>query len=137
MSCQETIERQNEFEFFQQLLEHMSAPECCGPVNRIGFTQSSLIALAVGIRQLGLDEDEFLAQFEPVKIDSGTESFAMCSKHWIVFSKYIGTEAVKIKNEALGQLAYYIFRVVCLNNDWDYKEVLNYIKTANDIKEDK
>jgi hypothetical protein len=133
VSCTSSVNAQSEFEFFRQLTENPDIMDCCGPIVRIGFTEDSIHVISLALAALDLSID-YLDMFDFQMLDS-TKSYAMCSKHWIEHAKKFGSIAVHVNDGLLAQLAYYIFRVVCLSNNWDYKEVLNYTKTASNIKE--
>jgi len=136
MSCQETTEgRQTEYEFFQQLLANKKIIDCAGPLTRIGFTSPALAALQVALLKIGLTQ-EYLDNYLPQVLDSAHMSLEMCPKHWIQHAQGLGTLGAQHDNDTWEQLAYYIFRVVCLSNSWDYKEILNYTKSVKSIKED-
>jgi hypothetical protein len=135
VSCQDTTQgRQTEFDYFQQLLSS-SNNKCCGPLTRIGFTAPTLSAANKALAQLNIGSD-YLDNYSPEVLDSAHMSLEMCPKHWIEHARILGNLALKHEDELWSQLAYYVFRVVCLSNSWDYKEILNYTKSVINSKED-
>jgi hypothetical protein len=134
MTCQSTVEgRQSEFDFFRQMIETPEMFECCGPLTTIGFTRPSMSTFHSAIAKMGLVEGH-LDSYDPKMLDSSHMSLTMCPKHWILHARGVGKLAEDEDSEILAHLAYYLFRVTCLTNEWDYKEILNYAKTAGSIK---
>lgn len=134
MSCLDVAEKgQSEFDFFQQLTYSKEVYQCAGPITRIGFTAPALKEVQKLIDDIGLDSN-YLDRYDPEVLDSAHLSLAMCPKHWMQHSLAMATKAEQENNDLWEQLAYYVFRVVCLSNEWDYKEVLNYTKTASTLK---
>ncbi len=134
MACQgEGLEKQTEFEFFQQLQRNPDVLICAGPLTQIGFVTPALTEMTQALVRIGCSQD-YLDLYEQEVLDSGHMSLKMCAKHWVHHAKGIGTIAVELNNDTWEQLAYFIFRVTCLTNDWDYKEVLNFVKTIESSK---
>lgn len=131
MSCQTSAEGvQTEFEFFQQLTDHPDVLICCGPLTQIGFTGYSVTTFAKALVQIGCSSD-YLDLFDHEVLDSGHLSYIMCAKHWIRHSQGVAKISHAAGNPEWEQLAYYIFRVTCMANEWDYKEIVNYVSTAD------
>jgi hypothetical protein len=129
MCCLITCEsEQSEFEFFQQLNNLQS--NCAGPLTIIAFTQASLAAITSALLKSGQGLG-YLDSYQHEVLDSSHSSFIMCAKHWIETTQKIGKVGVEFNNEIWLQLSFYIFRVLCLTNDWDYKEIVNYLKTLH------
>lgn len=134
MSCEQKSEgNQTEFEFFQQMQANRFVTSCCGPVVEIGFNSDNLSWFSNALEELGLSPD-YLDFYDPSVLDSSHMSLTMCSKHWIEHCTAVSGIADKVKNTNWMHLAYYTFRVVCLSNNWDYKEVLNYSKNITSAK---
>ena len=134
MTCQSTTTgRQTEFEFFQQLRQNHETVLCCGPLTEIGFTKPSMAVIHKSMADIGLPEG-YLDNYSPELLDSSHMSLTMCPKHWILHARGIGKLAEQTDDDVLHQLAYYIFRLVCLTNDWDYKEILNYASSVGTSK---
>ncbi len=136
MTClSTTIGNQTEFEFFQQLRSNHDTPSCCGPLTTIGFTKPSMAVVHRSMERIGLP-DGYLDNYSPELLDSSHMSLTMCPKHWILHARGIGKLAENTDDDVLHQLAYYIFRLVCLTNNWDYKEILNYASSVGTSKPD-
>lgn len=130
MTCHSTVVgRQTEFEFYQQLRHNHETVECCGPLTTMGFTRTSMQAMQGAMAKIGLPEG-YLDRYNPEVLDSAHMSLTMCPKHWILHARGIGTLGEQTDNDALNQLAYFIFRFTCMTNDWDYKEILNYASSV-------
>lgn len=137
MSCQASTKgAQTEFEFFQQLTDYPDAIICCGPLTQIGFTGHSVTAFAKALERIGCSPD-YLDLFDHEVLDSGHLSYIMCAKHWIKHSQGVAKISHTANNSEWEQLAYYIFRVTCMVNEWDYKEIVNYVSTADKRRESK
>jgi hypothetical protein len=135
MSCAQTVEsRQTEFEFFQQMLENKPVTRCCGPLVEIGFTRSSLLLFNEALTEIGLKND-YLDFYDPHVLDSSHMSFTMCSRHWAEHCTSTYAIGEKLDNRLWKDLSFYIFRVFCLTNEWDYKEIVNYFKNIISAKE--
>lgn len=133
MVCQSTVsEDQSEFEFFQQLFSNKDNTNCCGPRVRMGFGGHSLSLLTSSLLAAGYGID-YLDNCDPLVLDSSHLSFIHCSRHWIGVVRDIGSIAVKSENDLWMQLSFYVFRVLCLTNSWDHKELMNYLKTLGMI----
>lgn len=134
MTCQKTVEgRQAEFAFFQQMVDRMETELCCGPLTTIGFSKISMEYMHKAMQTIGLAEG-YLDNYEPTLLDSTHMSLTMCPKHWIMHSRGISKLAEDTNSDSLRQLAYSMFRYTCLTNEWDYKEILNYAKSAEAIQ---
>lgn len=134
MSCTTNTPNQTEFEFFQELTAHPQLEICCGPVTMLGFTPDVFLLFQQIMCEVGM-QDTYLDRYDRRVVDFGLEALTMCAKHWVEHSKVIGTKAFEVTNEYYAELAYSTFRLVCINNEWDYREVLNYTKTANSLRE--
>jgi hypothetical protein len=135
MPCKvSTEEGQSEYEFFQQELNHPHTDYCCGPLIPLGFVNPALSHFFHALMALGADYD-YLDNFELALIDSKIVLVTMCSRHWFKHSGAIGTLAEKQNNGDWMEISYYIFKLVCLTNNWDYKEMTNYIQTLNSLRE--
>lgn len=136
MTCQSTIlDRQTEFDFFQQLIENHETINCCGPLTPLGFTRTSMAVIHKSMAKIGLPVG-YLDNYSPEVLDSSHMSLTMCPKHWILHARGIGKLAEQTEDDVLHQLAYYIFRLVCLTNEWDYKEILNYASSVGSSRPD-
>lgn len=130
MSCISKIgDRQSEFEFFQQVIHNPAVTTCCGPVVKLGFDSRAMSMFSSAMDSLGLSED-YLDLFAHEVLDSVHLAMSMCAKHWIRHAQAISTIATHQNNTEWQEFAYYIFRLTCKVNDWDYKEILNFAKTA-------
>lgn len=135
MPCRETTEeKQSEFEFFQQLTTFPDPKICCGPKVLLGFAGPALNRLHEVVAALGLDSN-YLDTYEATLLESGVLLITMCSRHWMKHSEAITTAAIYAENDSWVGLAYYIYTFMCTINQWDYKEITNYTKTANFLKE--
>lgn len=125
---------QTEFDFFQELQKSPEILICAGPLTQIGMTGIALTEMKRALVRVGCSDD-YLDLYDHEVLDSGHMSLTMCAKHWIHHAKGIGTIAAEVNNDTWEQLAYYIFRVTCLSNEWDYKEILNYVKTVEAFRQ--
>ena len=135
MGCHDSG-KQTEFEFFQDLKEHPEVIMCAGPVTQIGFTGPTLTEFNRALHRLGVSED-YLDLYEHEVLDSGHMSIYMCAKHWFHHAQGVGTIAAEVNNSDWEQIGYHLFRVTCMTNGWDYKEVLNFIQTASSLRRSK
>lgn len=132
MSCEVTCaETQTEFEFFQQMI-NSDSQACCGPITLIGFTSSSLTSVIQGLIRQGVPLD-YLDNYRSQVLDSSHIGFAMCSKHWVSITSKLGVAGAESNNDIWLQLSFYMFRVLCLTNGWDHKEIINYLKTFRSL----
>lgn len=134
MGCQISVEAgQTEFEFFQQIREYPDVLICCGPLTQMGFTNYSAKSFAKALVEIGCSPD-YLDLFDHEVLDSGHLSYIMCAKHWITHSQGVAKISHSTGNDDWEQLAYYIFRVTCMTNEWDYKELVNYVSTSDKLR---
>ncbi len=119
---------QTEFEFFQQLSRDIDNNTCAGPKTCIGFTLPSLDLIKVLFFQTTSDPD-FIDTLNPTMLDSSCVVLSMCAKHWIIKALEFSIISEKFEGtELITELSFFIFKLTCLSNDWDYKEVTNYTK---------
>lgn len=123
---------QSEFEFFQNLVASNNPSDCVGPVTEIVISQTYLIKAMSTLVQQGIDIT-YLDKNPSTVLDSSHAGLIHCSRHWIKFIKDIGKIAAEQNDKILFQLSFYMLRVLCLSNLWDYKELLNYLKTYSMI----
>jgi hypothetical protein len=134
MPCTKTVEAdQKEYDFFLQLVESSDIGICVGPITTLGFTGPALQCLMTTLDELGMEEG-YLDAFNVEVVDSELVAVEMCPKHWILHSRAIGALALSRENDDFGQLAYYMFRLTCMGNSWDHKEITNYLKTVIDLE---
>jgi hypothetical protein len=134
MPCIETVESgQKEYEFFVQMAKQSEIELCSGPVTTLGFTGPALKCFLTTLDELGMGEG-YLDAFNVEVVDSELVSVQMCPKHWILHSRAIGALALSRDDDDFGQLAYYMFRLTCMANQWDHKEIANYLKTVIDLE---
>lgn len=130
MSCQGSGKPDaTEFDFFQQMLKYPDILICCGPLTQIGFTGPSLLEFRNALMAAGCSED-YLDLYEHEVLDSGYMSVKMCAKHWIEHARSAGAAGIAHSNPAWETIASHIFKVTSLTNDWDFKEILNFVKTV-------
>lgn len=135
MTCQKTIdEQQTELNFFHQLTANPDPAVCCGPIVTLGFLGPVLDGLRDIISALDLPPD-YLDTFDSSLLDSGVLLVMMCSRHWMKHSEAIATVGIHHDNDFWLEIAYYIYTFMCQVNNWDYKEITNYTKTANFLKQ--
>lgn len=134
MTCQTTIsnKHQSEFEYFQQMASRPDSSQCCGPLTMLAFSSESLIMLHEGLTAAGVSSVD-IDNFTSSMLDSSHLGYLLCAKHWMELVKKLGKVSLGNTNDNWIQLSFYIFRVLCLTNDWDYKEIMNYTKTLNTI----
>jgi hypothetical protein len=125
-------ENQSEFDFLQELIRTRHTDACCGPMVEIGFTKPYLTKLQVSLTSEGYPTG-YLDKFNPQVLDSSQLSLEVCSRHWIDLIKIVGKIATQNNDKMLLQMPFFIFRILCLTNRWDHKELLNYLKTFDRI----
>jgi hypothetical protein len=136
MSCISDIEgRQSEFEFFQQNTQNPAVTTCCGPIVKLGFDKVAMSIFAAAMDSLGMSED-YLDLFDHEVLDSIHLTMTMCAKHWIRHAQAVSTIATHTENQEWQEFAYYIFRLTCQICGWDYKEILNFAKTAEALADE-
>lgn len=134
MSCNITTEeKQTEYEFFCQLLNNPALNSCCGPLVPVSFTPINLKIFCQGLQHLAV-QDNYLDSFQTLMLDSGIFLIVMCSKHWIVHSTALAQIGYAESVPEWGEVSHYLFRLVCELNKWDYKEIMNYLKTVETAK---
>jgi len=130
MPCTETVARgQKEYDFFAQMTMDTNRLACCGPITTLAFGGPALEHLLLALQQIGMDEG-YLDAFNAEVVDSEFVSAQMCAKHWIMHSRTIGALALHTEEQTQAEIAYYIYMLVCVANDWDNKEISNYLKTV-------
>jgi hypothetical protein len=136
MSCISKLDGgQSEFEFFQQITQNPAVTTCCGPVIKLGFDGPAMTTFSNAMNALGLSED-YLDLFDHEVLDSVHLALSMCAKHWIRHAQAISTIATHTENTQWQEFAYYVFRLTCQVNNWDYKEILNFAKTAEALADE-
>ena len=128
MPCRSKVTKQTEFDFFQQLKGVSALNQCCGPITTLGFTPNTMIVFARALEQLKVP-DNYLDVFEHTVVDSTHILINMCARHWIRHAVTLGELGQSDKNEDLVDLAEMIYQYTCVTNEWDYKEILNYMST--------
>lgn len=127
MSCIDTVEgKQTEFDFYRQLMASNEATQCCGHKVSISFSRPVMTSFLQFIISSGKHPD-YLDRFEPVMIGSSHMSLTMCARHWLQHSDLLHTASHVADRDDWNDLSYYIFKVTCSLNDWDAKELSNYI----------
>lgn len=135
MPCHETVEDlQTEYEFFSQISEHPSLGDCCGPLTCVGLAHPALGQFLAALELLAVPSD-YLDSFQTQVLDSGMLVITMCARHWFKHSQAIVTIGETYEHPELSQLSYYLYRVVCKVNKWDYKEITNYLKTIETLQQ--
>lgn len=128
MPCQATVvDSQAEYEFFVQTLANPALNSCCGPLVALSFQDPARSQLLSALAEFDLDAS-YLDIFDLILLESGELMITMCTKHWIKHSQAIATVAFSHNHEQWAELAYYIYRLLCKANGWDYKEISNYIR---------
>jgi hypothetical protein len=129
MSCKISTEgRQTEFEFYQQMMNTPDGTHCCGPKLAIGLTRDSMKSFLDFLVQHKLTiGTEYLDKFDPVVIDSQHLSLTMCARHWFQHADLLGNAGEVYDTDAWDHLSFFIFRVTCIMNSWDTKEITNYL----------
>jgi hypothetical protein len=120
-----------EFEFYQSLSNNPDKLSCAGPKTPIGFTQDSLEFLIEVLDRLHDNVDTF----EPQMLDSSCTVLQMCAKHWILKTEELVKHAYPEDADLVFQLKLFIFNIVCLANEWDFKEILNYTKNIIPVED--
>ncbi len=119
---------QTEFEFFQQLSRDVGTITCSGPKTCIGFTLPSLELMKILFLQTTSDPD-FIDTLNPTMLDSSCVVLSMCAKHWIIKALEFSAIGDTFEDpDLINEISFFIFKITCLSNDWDYKEVTNYTK---------
>lgn len=136
MGCKSdrVLGQQTEFEFFQELVDNSETIMCGGAVTPIGFTAYSIERLKDAFLHLEC-RPEYLDMYASEVLDSGNKAIKMCVKHWLLHARAIGMAGERAHEEDWLTLAGNILGVVCLTNKWDYKEIINYYSTVNNILE--
>ncbi len=119
---------QTEFEFFQQLSKNIDDTTCAGPKTCIGFTLPSLELMKVLFFHTTSDPD-FIDTLNPTMLDSSCVVLSMCAKHWIIKALEFNLVGEKLEDtDLVTEVSFFIYKLTCLSNNWDYKEVTNYTK---------
>lgn len=127
MSCTQTVgSDQSEFDFFLQLKDRRDMHLCCGPIIPVGFGPSVMRIFRTALIVMGSSAD-YLDRYDPVMLDSSDICLTMCSRHWIQHVDALKIGGKETENAEWDDLAFYIFKVVCLVNAWDGKELSNYL----------
>ena len=127
MSCVTSIEgNQTEFEFYQQLMRSADSDACCGPKLDIRFSNQGINSLSqlLTVAQLS---PRHLDSLKPVMLDSKGLRLTQCSRHWLQLEDLLHKASHWRGREDWNQLSHYIFKLVCLMNGWDEKEIINYV----------
>jgi hypothetical protein len=125
-------EGQSEFAFFQQLVTSTDVNDCCGQLNTLAFTGHALNTLSQALLSGGIEMD--LDSIDHQVLDSGYLGISMCSKHWLMHIHLAGKQGINSKNEYWVQLTTYLYRLICVSNKWDHKDLTNYLKSYSDLR---
>jgi hypothetical protein len=129
MPCQPGVAKQSEYEYFTEILSKPDMLKCAGPLTPIGFVDPALSQLHEVLIKLELGV-EFLDNFQTVLLESNIFVVNMCAKHWFKHSQAIATAADSFQRPEWIELATLIFKMTCVANNWDYKEIYNYTITS-------
>lgn len=128
MSCDTTVEgRQTEFDFYQQLMNTPNGSDCCGPKTAIGFTRPTMQILVNFVLSAGRPP-EYLDTYDPQVLGSTQLSLTMCARHWFQHSDLLHKASHLANRSDWNELSFYLFEVTCFLNDWDVKEISNYLR---------
>jgi hypothetical protein len=122
----------SEFEFFQQLVNNQDTAACCGPLDYIVFSDYALEKLNKALEAGGIIFA--LDGHHHGMLDSGDMSIGMCAKHWLMHIQFAGKQGINANNESWILLATHLFKLVCQNNKWDHKELVNYLRSYTQLR---
>ncbi len=127
MSCVSTVgTKQTEFEFYQQLMNIQDSSQCCGPKYHLVLSKLNVSQLAELLEVVGVSVD-YLDTFDPEVLDSQYLSLTMCARHWLQIQDLLHEGSHQTGNDSWNDLSFYIFKMTCLLNGWDSKEMQNYL----------
>lgn len=132
MSCSTTDKEQSEFEYFQQSLKAKQPEQCVGILTQLTFTPEAYSSFNLACKTIPMDGD-YLDRYDPIMLDSSHIQLTMCSKHWILHAKTFAAMGERFNSAPWKLLALHMFKAVCFLNNWDHKELFNFIKTADEL----
>ena len=128
MSCLRTVEgRQTEFEFFRQMIEKPDGDACCGPITHVVFDKISTQSLFILFGSMNQDEN-YLDKFDFKVLDSNNIRLTMCARHWLQHVDILHKASHAYHRHDWNDIAFYVYKVTCLLNAWDEKELSNYLR---------
>jgi hypothetical protein len=130
MICQNAAEvGQNEVAYFQQLMANLKDSQvCCGPLTYIGLSQSAYSYFKAALVATGVDIF-YLDSFIYDVIDSERHVIlGMCPRHWFTHISVVGKHGIDMNNRIEQEISMFLFTFMCQNNNWDHKEVTNFLR---------
>ena len=131
MNCIEVYDsNHSEFEFFQELLKAKNTDACVGNIVSISISAPYHSLLFMGLELAGKKSD-YIDITDSEMLDSSHLNLKFCCRHWISLIEDAGSSLAH--DDLSMQLLFYLYRVLTVHNHWDYKELVNYLKTYSRI----
>lgn len=122
------IQGQTALDFYLSLSSREDPTQCRGPLVYLSLGKG------VGSRMMEaleiVEKEDIVENAYICRLENGLGKFASCSAHWLDISAISYVVGASLGRADFKQIAEAIKQMVCSGNDWDYRELDNYLRTS-------